>query len=437
VSIAAYLLLTVAIVSASLFAMAGREGANFNILSIGPVYLIIVALYSIIPFMQLQILGLVVGTTVDNRLTLVQPDETDIARLSYLHLSYIVGFSAVYLCDGKSPKKLQWLPNPRFDRTALFVIYIALSIFVTTIRYSYVSQAKTYVDQYIAIDTIPLLLRQTYLQAAEALAVAKILLLYRFLVVERNRILAAAFLLFEAALLFDPTGSRRDLFVLLFAFVLLYNFSVSKISSAKAAILGFAGLVAFLLLGRFRTAGYGGLGLTSDLLNANSEFTSLFSTAVDLQHGLDAHETTGIGLWLYIGDFVGLIPQQLLPIAKISPSEWYVQTFYPGQTGQGFGFGAISESILGFGWIESFVRGGLIGLACSRLHRFFKGEIGATTVVVFYVWLETVIYNSFRITTFYPIHAFMFGFVPAIAAVTGLSVLFSRARARQSAISAA
>lgn len=421
-----YLLLTLALVGTSLVLMAWREGEGFSVLSIGPVYLGIIALYSVVPFLQLLILGLVVGTSVDNRLAITQPDEAEIASLCWLHLAYLTGFCAVYLRDRKSSLKATWIPALRFDRSAIVIAYVGLTIFVEAMRIIYVSQAKTYFDQYVLIDAIPLILRQFYQQAAGVLTVVKILLLYRLLVVDKNYLLLGLFGALEFFLLFDPTGSRHDLFVFMFSFVLLFNFRVRKISLSLALMIGLAGIAAFLGLGFFRSGDIADAVSASDLLSANSEFTAMFATAVDLQHRLASGEAKGLGLWLYLGDFIGLVPQQILPFDKVIPSDWYVHTFYPDAPGQGFGFGAISESVLGFGWIEAVGRGAIIGLLFSRLHCVFKGMSENVVVLLFYVWAVTVAYNCFRVSTFYPVHMIVFQFAPAVALVAALTSLFRR-----------
>jgi len=426
-NIPTYLLLTLTLIGTSWYLMARREGATFNILSIGPVYLGVIALYSVLPFLQLQVLGLVVGTNVDSRLSITQPDEVEISSLCLLYLGYMAGFCACYLFDGKEEIKVRWLPDLQFDRTAIIIVYIGLTIFVEAVRVSYISQAKTYIDTYVATDAIPLFLRQIYLQGAGALIVVKMLLLYRLLIVDRSYGLFGCFMAFEFVLLFDPSGSRHDLFVLLFSLMLVFSFQVRRISALTAFLIGFAGVATFLALGAFRS-GYITSGVAAaDLLSANSEFTAMFATAADLQHRLAGGEVKSLGLWLYFGDFIGLVPQQILPFDKVIPSDWYVHTFYPEATGQGFGFGAISESELGFGWIEAVGRGAIIGFLFSRLHRIFKGQSGAVVVFLFYMWVETVAYNCFRISTFYPVHMIVFQFVVAVALVGGLTGLFRRA----------
>ena len=429
-SVPLYLALISAILATSIIFIARREREGFNVLSIGPIYLGIISLYAIVPFAVFQITGFVFTGYSDNRLVVLQPDKSEILNFSFLYIGYVIGFSTAYILVKRSSTNFNPFPRLNIDLIPTIVVYLILTLVVTTIAFLYLPKRTTYFEEYAFLNYIPLFLRQAYLQATGALTVVKFILLYRLLIVEKNRLLAISFLTLELALTFNPAGSRREFFLLLVCFLVLYSTFVKKISLTMAAILGACGIIAFLVLGDIRSGNFDRGATTVELLSANSEFTAMFVTALDVKHRVAAGEAAPITFWLYFGDFVGLIPQQLLPFGKISPPDWYTQTFYPDATGQGFGFGAIAESALGFGVAEATTRGFLVGMIFAFFQRTFINNRKNILISLFYVWFITVMYDCFRVTTFYPLHMFVFQFLPAIIMTAGLSQLTRAATSR-------
>ena len=55
----------------------------------------------------------------------------------------------------------------------------------------------------------------------------------------------------------------------------------------------------------------------------------LFGNAYDLDQRKHDGGFAGLPPTLLAADLLGLVPQQLLPIEKVDPAEWYVNTFFP------------------------------------------------------------------------------------------------------------
>jgi hypothetical protein len=122
------------------------------------------------------------------------------------------------------------------------------------------------------------------------------------------------------------------------------------------------------------------------------------------------------------------VPQQLLPIEKISPSVWYVNTFYPiyAAMGGGFVFGSITESVLGGGWVDAVGRGAALGLLMAQIHRHHARGGGKFWSFIFYTWATVSAYQSFRTTTFVLAGYAVYRFLPM---AIGVSLLASVLRA--------
>lgn len=78
-------------------------------------------------------------------------------------------------------------------------------------------------------------------------------------------------------------------------------------------------------------------------------------------------------------------------------------------------YGAIAESIMGFGVVDAFVRGVLLGVAYAFVtNRCMTGFITPLKVFV-YVWFVVMCYQAIRDTTFSVFPRFIFQVLPVIA----------------------
>ena len=142
------------------------------------------------------------------------------------------------------------------------------------------------------------------------------------------------------------------------------------------------------------------------------------NAVVELQRAAESGSVGTLSTAFYYADFAALLPQQIAPFVKVDPSVWYVNTFYPEYAAQGGGlaFGTMAEAVLTGGWFSAAVRGGLLGLCFAALHRFYI-RCQSYWALVFYVWVTTLSYQSFRATTFYLLALFAFRFLPVMLGV--------------------
>jgi hypothetical protein len=135
-----------------------------------------------------------------------------------------------------------------------------------------------------------------------------------------------------------------------------------------------------------------------DLSTAN-EFQILMGTALHVRDmvegGLSAPSQV---LW---SELLMLIPQQLLPIEKMDPSDWYLVMSHMDETGSGYMFGVQSQAEIGWGNAELFIRGVVLASVLSFLHRQYSKYDTSFVATVSYTWLLTIIYYSYRAGTFY------------------------------------
>jgi hypothetical protein len=85
---------------------------------------------------------------------------------------------------------------------------------------------------------------------------------------------------------------------------------------------------------------------------------------------------------------------------------WYVRTFFPRYEalGGGYAWGAIAQSIVGFGIAEAAARGAVLALVLAAVNRFLRRRWDRFEFVIVYAWLMGTVYLSMRNVTFFFVH---------------------------------
>jgi hypothetical protein len=118
-----------------------------------------------------------------------------------------------------------------------------------------------------------------------------------------------------------------------------------------------------------------------------------------------------------------LIPQQLSPIEKLDPSDWYLRISGKDLSGVGLMFGALSQAAIGGGITELIIRAAALALVLGLLHRWYVRHASSLLWTVFYIWLCTIIYYSYRATTFYWDIFILYRFIPFAVSVKLISLI--------------
>jgi hypothetical protein len=159
-----------------------------------------------------------------------------------------------------------------------------------------------------------------------------------------------------------------------------------------------------------------------DRLLGQTEFEILFGNAFHVNRlvGAGLADPPVGATW---ADLLALVPQQVSPVPKVSPADWYVRTYFPdyAATGGGLAFGTIAESLLGGGLFGVVWRSALLGLALARFHAHVSPATGRLWPLLLYVWMTVSVYNSFRATTFILLGYVSYRFFPVVLAVGLLS----------------
>lgn len=375
------------------------------IFNVGSFYAAVVLIYTVYPLTVFLKNGQIYHELSDLRLFIAQPDPRQIATVGWWYVLYFATFCFVYFVSTRSVGSLRVEPPSR-PGSLLFVvilIYTVVQVYLLIItRFFGAGPAATYTESYLALRHLPLIVQQVTGRLQSWVPVLEIVLLVVFFTdYRRNRFYIALILLWVAASTFMLLHARTELFLLLIAAAFLRHHFVHRMRLVSVVAGGVTLLTLFSLLGAMRNIRGSDVQLSA-MMTGSSEFESILSTAYDLMFvrndwGFFLEDPT-----LYFADFILPIPSQLLPFTKQVASYWYMKRYYPlyGETGGGFAFGAVSEAVVGFGWIELIVRAALLALVFAWVDRRFTARPVSVWGAAFYVWLAVMAYLSFRLTTF-------------------------------------
>lgn len=395
---------------------------------LGVVFAGIIFVYAWFPMIGLILAQNGYGGLQDQRVLDDIPTSEEIVIIGGHYLMFLVGFALMYgwrrsaVPPSVVPLKGNW---PQVLATVL-AAGLVLSVNFLGRRLLGIEGAESYIDSYTQFRQFPLVVQQIMSSLAQiefsaCLAVVVLMIAWkpRF-----HKYVAIAVFVSLLSAMFSG-GSRTFGFLLAFAYLICFSIYVRRLKAIHLLFLAGLGLALFVFAGVFRADG--GFDAFMTTLFQGGEFLSLFINSVDLlRHSADA-AVVDLPWQLHWVDFLRLIPQQVLGFEKVDPAVWYVKTYYPVfyDAGGGLAFGAIAESVVGFGITEAFVKGALLGVAYAFVaNRCISGRIAPLKVFI-YVWFVVMSYQAVRDTTFSVFSRFVFQVLPVLIFV-GISYRLMR-----------
>lgn len=383
-------------------------------------------LYSIIPLLNFLAGGLEFTALSDSRLSSLHPTAMEVGAFAWRHVLYLVSFVFVYvLARGKGDVAIRPIRLPdRATRQTIFVLFLLFTAYFLVIQLiagpvdteSYGEMVRASAQQ----TQLPLFVRQMNNYGQIMLFIFKLSIL--LILVSRCRFGSWRFLLFgwlsmEVALSLARMGSRTGTALFLLAAGMLYHRLVKPFQLKFAIPAGLAFLTFFMAYGIARDIGVENLlemRYDVKLFSVTNEFQAVFGTSYDL---LNMRETGRLEVpWqVYVNDIIQVFPpQQFVPFEKFDASSWYVNAIGQSDTGSGYMWGVISQSIIGLDWIELIIRGALLGWILARVHRWYVRQSSGFFANLVYIWLCLWVYYTFRDTTFSLLARLLYGVLPAL-----------------------
>ena len=389
---------------------------NIPVFDVGMFCALITLLYSVYPLVNYWVGGFDFGILGDTRLATYKPNPSEVGFFHWRHVVYL--FFLVFFYSAFRGKGIVVAGN--FDKPSRITTQIVISTFVILTGYFTILQLTTGMNfnagydpvavdkKMTAIANAPLILIQISGKLAGILTVFKLALLC--LVINRCKqkkwfVILILWIAAEIIQMIVIKGARGGTFLFILAAFLLYHRIIKAFSMKFLILSGIVLFASFTFLGLYRA--YSDISsLNSDysqgdatyVSGTNNEFQALLGTAYDVFQRKNAG--ADIPWYLYLNDVMNILPpQQLLPFEKVDASEWYLREIGFSGTGQGFMWGVITQSIVGFDWIELALRGALLGYFLGRIHRWYVKNQSGFLETLFYLYLCINMFDTFRNTT--------------------------------------
>jgi hypothetical protein len=397
---------------------------------IGTVYCTALTVYSLVPFLNYLLAGMTWTGLSDSRLFAYSATPAEVGRFAWNYVIYFASFAATYL----------WVRNKAASQKRVAVISDSPSLVIVVLPllalllYFYLlnvfwgvdanpSYSKTS-DNLLNLRRLPLIVSQISSHLRGIMLIFKmalLLLLFERWESKRWRAVLCLWLMLEIAYTILNMGARFETALLLLSALLFYHRLVKPIRPSRAFAIGVLFIVGFQIMGIARNYTLRGRAPVPpitfhSLASATNEFQSIFATAYDLDQMKKTGQLENIPAQLYVSDFLMPVPQQLLPVKKIEPSQWYLDVRgIKDQTG--YMFGVIAQSVIGFGLLELALRGAILGLLFAWAQRWYTRCSSRFLPTLIYVWLCVWSYYTFRASTFYLLSPIIYRLLPVVAVI--------------------
>jgi hypothetical protein len=400
---------------------------------VGLVYTCLVTLYGVYPLIKFLVVGEHASDPRDDvRWSRLDPTLAEMTYIAWIYACHLVAFVATYaIVRGRLRVPVERMRAPG---TAVFIaavaLYAIIQVFWFFLGLFYDTSAGSYMETYLVSGRLPLVLAQllNHLNGARH-PLSLVILAGLFARYPASRRIIVAWIAVVAVLTFTRLGNRTELALLVLSAGMLYQILVRPIRPRSMVVGVCSGLVLFTVFGIVRS---GWLHAEDVRLNAflyPGEFDILFGNALELSRARATGALAAVPRVLYFVDFAALIPQQLAPFEKVEAAAWYASTFYPIYAAQGGGlaFGTMAEAVMTGGLLSAGLRGAALGWCFAKVYRFYVHHAGSYWALLFYVWVTTLCYQSFRGTTFVLLVLFVYRFVPVLVGVKLISTAVYRA----------
>jgi len=392
-----------------------RRDHQLPIADVGTLCALITLVYVAVPTIFYIKAGLTFTQLSDRRLVLMGTTPADVADFLWWAAAYIVALVTSYsLLRGPG------MPGPQLEINtgpnagwALVAIVALTKVYQIAIGQSFglnLDPSNWYLQ--MELDQLPRLVGQiTHNVLAIGLIATLGVIAYVF--ARRSLLLGvvlAAWLLLVSlptlltidpinAQTYFPIGSRTYATMLILGIILSRHRISKPIGAVLASTTAIALLVVLIGYGIVRTPRVADF---SDIWVVSNEFQVLMANGINVAWEKARGNFHDIPWQITYNDLVLMIPQQLLPFAKLDTSRWYLQQI--GNLGENMSpsmFGVVAQSRLGFGLPEIIIRGAVLGAVLAFIHRQCVKHADSLTSFIIYLWLCTSIYYTYRASTFY------------------------------------
>jgi len=372
-------------------------------------------IYTVYPLINYWAGDMQFGEFSDSRLQSFKITPVELGLFHLRHIIYLLSFVVFYSCfRAKSVLIVGNVisPNPA-TRKGIILCFLAITAYLLFLQNisgvnTNVSYESNAMEQNLKnITNLPLVIVQITGKLVGILFLSKL----GFLLIIFSRIkegkwffILPLWVLAELISAYLIKGARTESMLFFMSVLLLYHRMIKPFTMNKLFALSSLLLTLFIFSGiyrsydSFRTLQIDFSQTQGGIFSANNEFQSLLATAYDVMQRM--RNSDYFPFYLSFNDVIGVLPpQQICPFTKTTASEWYLQELGLSKTGLGFMWGVISQSIVGFGLWELFLRGAFLGYVLARFHNWYLKHQVEFLATVVYVYFCLKVYYTFRDTT--------------------------------------
>ena len=187
---------------------------------------------------------------------------------------------------------------------------------------------------------------------------------------------------------------RSEIFIQLAIIIISYNLFVNRISFKVMASISCILIFILISWGAVRE---GGEFLSIVAINNLGEFDMIYANFIDIYR--NKPELINFSRKFY--DLYAFIPSFFLWFEKSSLPIWFLQNYHPQyySVGGGYGFGILSESVYGYGLLETFFKTFFLSLVLNYLFRKYLTS-SSFYYEIYYIILFISAPMSIRVTSF-------------------------------------
>jgi hypothetical protein len=402
-----------------------REG-SLPLFEIGTMFVAAIVMYAGAPLVVHLLSNGIYTPFHAKQMFLLAPSNEQVGRFSWYYVAFLYTFAATYLAARGRAR----LPEPstapviagRNELRAVGIIYVAgaatlfLAFAASGANFDVAYEPDALVAAVHAYEALPLFARQLLHNLQGIVFFAKLgLLAYLMANWHRPvcRWLALGWLALLAVQYLGRMGARTEIMLTYLAVALLYHRFVKRVTLTQAA-LGAVALIgcfeAFSLLRGGSRAAVDAFDRSEDAIYLlGGEFQIVFAGAYHLDDMLRTGVIQHVPWQVHISEFVSLLPQQVVPVEKLDPQEWYLSH---AKISAYFMMSPIAQAVAGGGMAEIALRGIMLGLVFAGVHRWYLRDPRSLPRNMFYLGMILWSYYSIRGTTFGFLYWWIYRFVP-------------------------
>ena len=393
-------------------------------------WLLVFILYTTIPPL-LIILGI---STYDpfNRLMVLNPTQDElIIYLNYIvfslggFLSYHFFYVKNMILYEKNEIKLKVLiPDIVILQAAVLFIITLISLFFLESFFGN-SDFESRLEAYQKSFTLPLWYKQTFKILYYTNFILSIILIIALFQRVKNRfyLYILSFFYFLYLFLNIEDGGRSEFFMGVFIIILIWHFCIHNFSKRSFLITG--GLIFYILVLYGLLRHDEGTGIQYFSIG---EFDVIYANTIELIRFKENNEYFGISWYSYFADILGWIPSQILPIEKTTLPNWFMRNFHENYylSGGGYGFGILSQFVVGFGYMNAFIYSIFIAFFLNQINKLATHCDNYWKLIIF-IFIFINVTNMIRATFFIYLPTMIQVFLPLVIFIWLINLLIRNA----------